>query len=443
MAAVSETADVAIVGARCAGSSAAIAFARAGRRAVMLDRGQFPSDTLSTHLLFPGGVAELDRLGALERVRSLGAPPLREALGALAGIELRGPFGAIDGIDYALCVRRPGLDAALVETALEAGAELRERARVVDLIRERGRVAGVRWVDRDGAEHELRAKLVVGADGRRSTVAELVGASAPYRSNANERACFFAYFDDPREEWRGTAAQWRQGRELATAFPCDGGRVLVLLMPPVERVPAFRADLEGELMRTIDSLPAVRERLERCSLASKVRSGIDTTSYFRRSSGAGWALPGDAGHFKDPVTAQGIRDALRFGRLLGERVADRLADTAALDRGLLAWERERERECLPAYQWTNQLARAEAANPIEVELYRWASRRTERVTALNDVFARRRDPDELLRPLRVARLLATALARRGADRRAVVRTGRRELGIAVRDRAERAALATA
>ena len=90
-----------------------------------------------------------------------------------------------------------------------------------------------------------------------------------------------------------------------------------------------------------------------------------------------------------------------------------------------------------AYQWTNQLARAEAANPIEVELYRWASRRTERVTALNDVFARRRDPDELLRPLLVARFAATALARRGADRRGVVRTGRRELGIAVRDRAER------
>jgi menaquinone-9 beta-reductase len=131
--------DAIVVGARCAGSATAIALARAGRRVVVLDRTRFPADTISTHLLFPGGVAELQRLGALERVRALGAPEMPQALVAGAGLEPRGRFTPVDGIDHALCVRRTGLDAALVDTAREAGVEVREGVRVVDLLRERGR----------------------------------------------------------------------------------------------------------------------------------------------------------------------------------------------------------------------------------------------------------------------------------------------------------------
>ena len=437
MRAAAETADVVIVGARCAGASAATAFAGAGRRVVMLDKTSFPADTISTHLLWPAGVAELARVGALERVRALGAPEMPEAFASGAGIDLQGRFSPVDGYDYALCVRRPGLDQALIDTATTAGAELRERVRVVDLLREGDRVAGVRYADRDGEEHDLRASLVVGADGRRSTVASLVGTTEPYRANANERACYYAYFDDPRSEWRGIAAQWRDGAELATAFPCDGDRTLVLLMPPVERVAEFREDLEGAYRDTIASMPGIRERLSGCELATKVRSSVDTTSYFRRSSGAGWALPGDAGHFKDPVTAQGIRDAVRFGRLLGEAAASVLDDPDALDSALLGWERDRERECLLTYQWTNLAARAEAMSPVEVELYRWAAKSPERVTAMMDLFSRERKPSDVL-PARMFALLAVrALFRRAADRGEVLRSGAREASTSVRDTAIR------
>src|SRR3954466_460502 len=105
-----QNADVVVVGARCAGSATAIAFARAGRRVVALDRAGFPSDTLSTHLLFAGGVAELKRLGALERVEAVGAPRLPEALIGGAGLTIRARYTPVDGIDYGMCVRRPGLD---------------------------------------------------------------------------------------------------------------------------------------------------------------------------------------------------------------------------------------------------------------------------------------------------------------------------------------------
>ena len=426
-----------MVGARCAGSAAAVALARTGRRVVALDRVAFPADTLSTHLLFAGGLAELAAVGALGRVEAVGAPRLPVALMGGAGLTVSARYTPVGGIDYGMCVRRPGLDAALVQTAREAGADVRERSRVTELVWDQGCVTGVRYEDAGGRRRTLRAPLVVGADGRRSTVARLVGAATPYRCHANERACYFAYFEDAWPRWRSVAAQWREGRELGTAFPCDGGLLLVLLMPPRERRGAFRADLAGEFSRTIERLPPLRERLHRCTRASKVRSATDTASYFRRASGPGWALPGDAGHFKDPITAQGIRDAVRFGRLLGEAAAPVLDHPAALDAALRAWERRRERECLETYQWTNQLARAEAMSPLEVELYRSAARDPDRAREMLDVFSRTRRPSEALPARRGLALAARALMRPGADRPEIVRRAGRDLRGALKDQVER------
>jgi menaquinone-9 beta-reductase len=420
--------DAVVVGARCAGSAAAIALAREGRRVVALDRARFPSDTISTHLLFPGGVAELQRIGALERVRALDAPQMPEALVAGAGLAPRGRFTPVDGIDHALCVRRTGLDAALVETARSAGVEVREGTRVVELLRAGERVGGVRLASGE----ELRAPLVVGADGRRSTVARLVGvADRPRLASANGRACYFAYYRDRPEGPRGLAAQWRAGRELGTAFPCDGGLVLVLVMPPVARIQEFRDDLEGAFERTVGALPGLHARLAGCAPETKIRQSTDTSSYFRRSSGRGWALPGDAGHFKDPVTAQGIRDALRFGRLLGEAAAPVLDDPRSLDRALRAWERRRYRECLETYRWTNRLGRGEAMTALEVELYRELAGDADRTRAMLDVFSRVRRPSQALPPVLMARLAMRALLRRVSARRA----DRVHAAVGVEDRA--------
>lgn len=431
-----ERADAVVVGARPAGAAAAIALARAGRRVVAIDRASFPSDTLSTHLLFAGGLAELARVGALEAVEAVGAPPLPEALMAGCGLTIRARCTPVDGIAHGMCVRRIGLDDALVASARAAGAEVRERARVTGLVWESGRVAGVRY-QTTGSEYELRAPLVVGADGRRSTVARLVGTERPYRSNRNGRACFFAYMEDPHDDWRSTAAQWRAGPELGTAFPCDDGLLLVLLMPPRERGAAFRADLDREWDRTVAGIPGLRERLEDCARVSRIRSALDTTSYFRRSSGPGWALPGDAGHFKDPVTAQGIRDALRFGRMLGDAAAPVLEDPHALDRALMRWERRRERECLETYAWTNGLGRAESMTPLEQELYRSAAADPDFARSVLDVFSRTRTPSQAVPLRRGLALSARALRRAGNDRRAVLDAALTSLGREVADRAER------
>ena len=434
-----EHVDAIVVGARCSGSATAIALARAGRRVVAIDRAKFPSDTLSTHLLFAGGVSELHALGALERVEAAGAPRCPAAFMAAKGYEVTAGYSrTAEGIDYGMSVRRIALDAALVETARAAGAEVRERTKVTALLRDGERVAGVRATGPDGVDRAIWAPLVVGADGRKSFVAREVGVEEPYRVTPNQRACVFAYWRDLREEWRPIAAQWREGDDLGTAFPCDGGLVLVLLMPPVEQGPAYRDDPEGEYLRGIAKIPALRERLEGCTLDSKIRISTDHPAYFRRSSGPGWALPGDAGHFKDPVTAQGIRDALRYGRRLGEHAAPVLDDPGRLDRALRAWEREREDDCLEIYQWTNLLARAESLNPVEEELYREMAIAPGMARPMLDVFARTRRPSEALPTRLAARMALRAFARPGR-RREAARIAVREARIDRAARAERRA----
>jgi flavin-dependent dehydrogenase len=423
-----ESADVVIVGARCAGSAAAIALARAGRRVVALDRSAFPSDTLSTHLFFPSHYAELARLGALERVEALGAPHHLQGGLHAKGIAIRGAYNAQDGLEHGGCVRRPGLDLALVETAREAGAEVREKATVTDVVRAAGgRVSGVRWRDRDGGGGTISASLVIGADGRRSAMAERFGSRVHHR-RPNGRMMAFAYYEDAGDDGeRAVATQWRAARELGTIFPCDGGQLVALVMPPVERVPEFRADPRAAFERTLEVLPLMAKRLEACDRVTKIRTSYDHHPYFRTSSGPGWALAGDAGHFKDPVIAQGIRDALRFGRLLGEAAAPALDDPDRLDAALWDWERNRDSECLDSYQWGNRLGLGDPVSPIEEEAYRWLAR-DERAREVLDAFARRRPWGRVFSPGRALRWTAAALRRRGADRRAVARVTVRDAG---------------
>lgn len=428
--AVTADADVVVVGARCAGSAAAAALARAGRRVIAVDSARFPSTTISTHLLWPGGMAELARLGALERVAAAGAPPLPLAHVEVPGIAARGRYSPVDGIGHAMCVRRDRLDPALVETAREAGAQVREGTRVTGLLWSEGRVAGVEVAERGGRAYTLRAPVVIGADGRRSTVARLAGTAQPYLSRPDGRACFYAYFDDPREDLRSIAAQWRQGAELGTAFPCDGGLTLVLLMPPEARAPEFRKLPEKEYDRTIEELlPGLAARLAGCERRSKVFRASALESYFRRSTGPGWALAGDAGHFKDPVTAQGIRDALRFGRLLGEALAEALdAGTGRIDAALATWEARRDRECLETFYWTDRMGRADPVGPLDVEMHRALRADPALMTGFLDVYSRIVRPADALTTARLATWTWRALTTRGTARpqllRLVARTAR-------------------
>ncbi len=256
----STTYDAVVVGARCAGSGAAIALAREGRSVLMIDRTAFPSDTLSTHVNFPSAVAEIDKLGALERVLACDPPKAHYGMVQGEDVPCLGKFAEVDGIDYGICVPRPHFDNALVETALEAGVELSERTSCEKLVWEGGRVTGVVIRTQDGEEQTISCKVVIGADGRRSTVARLVGSERPYRGSDNGRACAFFYMDDPKvgTVWRDRLIQLRQGKTHALIFPCPDGRVLCLFMGPKEDIPRWRKDPEGmweEMLRRVPLRP--------------------------------------------------------------------------------------------------------------------------------------------------------------------------------------------
>ncbi|ROZ98917.1 NAD(P)/FAD-dependent oxidoreductase [Gordonia sp. OPL2] len=407
--------DAVVVGARIAGCATSVALAERGLRVLTIDSARFPSDTLSTHLLWPTTMAEIQAIGALPAVEAIGAPRMPLAEAVLDDIGWRTGYSAVSGIDYAMCVRRTHLDDALVRTARHTGAEVRERCTAHDLVWNAGRVVGLRYTDDDGAEHEIRAPVVIGADGRKSLVAEQVGARTPTLVAPSGRACYYAYWSDSRTDLRHIASQWRTGSLLGTAFPCDGGDLLCLLQPPVDLISEFRGRrAQDAYVHGVHSLPGLSRRLDGCEMVSRVRGCTGIESYFRRSSGPGWALPGDAGHFKDPVTAQGIRDGLRYGRLLGEALAPVLSartgvDPRAVDDATAAWAAGRERDCIDVYQWTNVLAAGSPPSPVEYELYRQAQQDPEYAAVLSDIYNRVQRPAKMMPITTIAGAVVRAL----------------------------------
>ena len=178
--------DVVVVGGRCAGSPLAALLARAGLSVALVEQARFPRDTLSTHTFQSAALAFLQRLGVLSAVRATGAPVVNHLDLRQGDFRARVPWPRLPGeAGGVLSVRRLLLDPILMEAALDAGAEVWMGAKVTALVRDRGRVAGVR-VDSNGSEQVLGARLVVGADGRHSAVARLAG-SRRYNLTANER----------------------------------------------------------------------------------------------------------------------------------------------------------------------------------------------------------------------------------------------------------------
>ncbi|HEX4437660.1 MAG TPA: NAD(P)/FAD-dependent oxidoreductase [Solirubrobacteraceae bacterium] len=409
----SERFDVAIVGARLAGSAIAAPLARAGRNVLVIDRMAFPSDQLSTHVLMPAGTSELAQIGALPGILALNPSRVRNVQvgvdGVLCAERLR---PAADGIDFGVCVPRDLQDLELVRAIRAQGAEVRERCAVSALRWDAGRVTGLSYRDAEGVQREVQASLVVGADGRRSTVSALLGVERPYRLSRNGRGLVFRYLEDPHPEQTEncTYQQWRDGNSIAFAFPCTpAGRLLVLLMGDREETALARHDPEGYWRAKLSEHPELARRVAGAPPGSKLRSTADTPAFFRSSSGPGWALAGDAGHFKDPVTGQGMRDAMFAGRTLAEAILPSLDDPAALDAATRGWEAERDRECLPAYHLANADTRAIRQSPILREIVRDASRTPD--PDLGDLFGRARTPAEVTPPARLIRATVAALLR--------------------------------
>ncbi len=329
--------DVVVVGARCAGSPLAAMLARRGLSVCLLDKATFPSETLSTHVIQPCGVAVLERLGALDPVLAAGAVPLSRFTLVAEGTRMEARFGPGEFEAPSLCLRRITLDHLLVGAATSAGADVRTGTRVTGLLRENGRVVGV-----ETASSRIGARLVVGADGRGSAVAELAGARK-YAIAPAERIFAWAYFEGVGEA-EGHLRLASLGDLNYVSCPTDGGLFMAAVCPPRGDRGSFLADREGGYATALAAWPELAGLLSGASRSGPIRVMTDWHGYFREPVGPGWALLGDAGNFKDPSPAQGIADALRQAEGLAAAIENGFGDLEAELRHWARWRDEDARE---------------------------------------------------------------------------------------------------
>jgi 2-polyprenyl-6-methoxyphenol hydroxylase-like FAD-dependent oxidoreductase len=309
--------DVVVVGARAAGASTAFLLARAGLRVLLVDRGRYGSDTMSTHALMRGGVLQLSRWGLLDAIVAAGTPAVRLTTFRYATNVVSVEIAPNSGVDALYAPRRIVLDRLLVDAASRAGADTRFGAAVTDLCRDwRGAVTGVVCRTRDGERFHAGARVVVGADGIRSDVAALVGAPIE-RRGASAGAVTYGYWAGL--ETNGYEWNFRPGA-ASGVIPTNDGLACVFADAPPQRM--RRGAMETLTAVARDSSPELARRLEKASAPREVRFFQGHAGFLRRSWGRGWALVGDAGYFKDPITAHGLTDALRDAELLARAILD-------------------------------------------------------------------------------------------------------------------------
>jgi flavin-dependent dehydrogenase len=362
--------DVVVVGARVAGSATAMLLARLGHDVAVVDQASLPSDTVSTHSIARSGVVQLHRWGLLDEVLDSGAPAIRQVTFNAGGESVSRTIKHKAGVDLLVAPRRYALDAILASAAQRAGAQVRPGVTVTGLRRDgRGRVVGVYGHDRAGAPVELGARWVVGADGLGSRVARSVGAAINELRPAGGATQYAYYTGIP---WDGIEF-FVAARSFAGVFPTHDGQACIWVCTPaadagaVRRGAGSRVEAFGELLER--SAPQLAERLRHARRTSPVLGVLRQPNQLRQASGPGWALVGDAGYYRDAVTAHGISDAFHHAELLAVALDRVFGATAEAEEAaaLARYQRQRDQALREIFEITCRLS-AYPPVPAFVEL---------------------------------------------------------------------------
>jgi 2-polyprenyl-6-methoxyphenol hydroxylase-like FAD-dependent oxidoreductase len=381
--------DAIVVGARAAGSPTAMLLAREGHRVLLVDRSTFPSDTLSTHYIHQPGVARLRRWGLLDRLTATGCPPSRQLLFDVGPFALTGAPPPSDGVAEGYAPRRTVLDS-------EAGVEVRTGVSVDELLYHDGAVAGIRA---QGTEE--RARVVIGADGRNSFVARAVQAP-DYEARPGRTCAYYTYWAGAQSE--GAELYPRDGRMIITG-PTNDGLQLVIAFWPREEFKAVRADVEQSFLEAVALAPGLAERLEAGERAERFYGIGELPFWYRKPFGRGWALVGDAGYHKDPITAQGITDAFRDAELLADALDAGFGGTRPLEEALGEYERIRNEETRGLYELTYDLASLAPPPPEQQALFGALRENEVEAGRFFGVIAGTVRPDEFFAPDNLARIV--------------------------------------
>lgn len=418
------THDVIIVGARCAGATLGAYLARAGVRTLMVEAmPAFSDNPMSTHFLQPPGMAILDELGIGDELRAVtpAAPTLRFSVEGHAA-RITQPLATAG-----CCPRRLTLDPLLQRAAIAAGAELRERTRVVDLIREGERVTGV-VVESAAGRETLHAKLVVGADGRHSTIARLTGVEE-YLKVPMSRSAFWHYRTQPdlwRVDPRYTDFQGHidyQGTGIRAVFRCDLDTMVMVALVPNAEAKDWKGDLMEKMVGYLSECPVMPPLIEASEPITRVRSLVKADFFYRRPVGPGFALIGDAGTFKDFATGMGIASAMISAKQLSKAILD------GSEAAYLRYWRERDVESLPLFFDSLRLGEADVNDAFLKLLFENLERSPALCAKLAEISARTRSPLEAFTTGELLRMVIPAVLRGRFDvLPAFLKTGRKIAG---------------
>lgn len=309
--------DVIIVGGRIAGAVLATRLGKLGHHVLVLEKSQFPSDTLSTAFFRAPALKVFEKIGVMEKVAAM-APRMELIWNYIDGHILVDPVEAPeDHLRFFLCERRITLDWILYKRMTrEKNIEIRQNAKVNDLIWKDGRVVGVQWNEM-GREHEATAKVVVGADGFYSTLANLL--QPPYENYVPvQRFTYYAYFRDLDSFDMPTAEHHFVGNTISYVFPTDYDLTMVAISMPIQGFADFKKSPLRNFMSHLESLPLLVARLKDARLMSKLYGSGNIPSYQRMPYGSGWVLTGDAQQVMDPWSGMGIDHATTHADMLAD-----------------------------------------------------------------------------------------------------------------------------
>ncbi len=398
--------DAIVVGARCAGSPTAMLLARRGYSVLLVDKAKFPSDTMSTHFIHAPGVAALARWGLLDQLEATGCPPVTTYSYDFGPFSIAGSPRPADGEARGFGPRRTVLDALLVDAAAQAGAEVREDFTLEGLVMENGRVVGIRGHARGGATVTERAKVVIGADGKHSSVAKAVDA-AKYNELPKRSAAYYAYWSNlPTQEFE-THIRDEHSRGWG-ALPTHDDLTCVVVGWPMAEFAANKSDVEGNYMRAFDLDPEFADRVRGATRESRIVGTGDQPNYFRKPFGPGWALVGDAGYHKDAITAMGINDAFRDAEGLARALDDSFAGRTPHGEAMAEYQRARDEAALPAFEFTCDFARIEPPPPEMGQLLAAVSQSQDAMDGFASVMATTLPAPEFFGPENAGRIMAAA-----------------------------------
>lgn len=387
--------DTVIVGARCAGSTLAIALAERGWDVLVVDRDTFPSETVSTHLVYPNTLARFEQLGVLDTLRAAHEVPMLEWRVIGLGHEAAGAFTPIDGFDRAMGPRRSALDKAIIDTALAAGAEMRFGERVAGLIGSGtgdDPVSGV--VLEDG--ERIGARWVFGADGRGSTVAGRLGIEKE-RPLEGEIAFLFGYWAGVPDNGYGTLDIREDA--MVSRWAVEDGLHLLVATGDAQFTRGTKEERQRKYLEVLrrfqETIPP--DDLDRAEMVTELTVAPESLmrGFFRTPDGPGWALLGDACHFKHPATAQGIGDAVEQAIYTAEALS---GPKPSLD----GYEEWRDARAAEHYEWSFAWGRFPKPGVAEYLFRGWASD-PDAGQDLRDSFSRQVEPSQVMSKERMAR----------------------------------------